>query len=73
MGEGDTLSVPEGLDDVLPEPLVVGLPLSVGETVGEVEPEPLDDGDEDEDALGVSVPDELSVPEGDKLVEPDRE
>ena len=52
---------------------MVGLPLSVGETVGEVEPELLDDGDGDNDALGVSVPVELSVPEGDGLVVPEPE
>ena len=41
--------------------------------MGDIEPEPLDDGDGDDDTLGVSVPDELSVPEGDGLVEPEPE
>ena len=58
---------------MLPERLDVGLPLSDGETVGEVETEPLDDGDGDEDALNVCVPDALSVPDNEGLVEPEPE
>ncbi len=65
--------MPETVPDALPEGLGVGLPLTVVDTVGDVEPEPLGDGEGDDDALCVKDPDTVSVPEGDKLVEPEPE